>query len=1118
MFAQKRGAKRSSSGDTLQRRPNKQRKIAGASSKPSARDTQRGGPSSATNNKGKGKPNNKGKKSIYDVYEASDAEEEERRVLARRGGGGGSADRVMDLIDNFEFEGVEIDEEDDEELDEDEAFGESDEEKYGMFFDNKSSKKSKPQTSMELDLNEDDDAGEEDEEGDEDEDMDDDDEEYDSDEVMDLSDMLNDGKPSASSSKSTSSKSRGIDDVLLPRDADDDELEDIGEGSSDENEDDDDEEGDEEDEEVDLEVDDEGAEGGEESADLTSFITSLDGRKPASTAPKRKPKKETTEAFEESEYNLPARNTYTNTSTATKLELTDLMGAISGETSFGGLKKQLEGLEKAKKGKFGTASAPLPKRVQDRHEREAAYEQSKKEVTKWARIVKKNREAERLELPTTTAAIPAISSGGLASQFKASTDMEKEVQQILQEASLVDSKAREAEALELNRIDKEELIERRAELAKMRSLLFFQEKKQKKIAKIKSKAYRKIHKKDKGKEDLSLEELKALDPELARAEMEKLDAQRAMERISLKHKNTGKWAKQMLGKHIDTETRRAISDQLEQHEALKRKIRGIESDESESDLADEDEDEGPDTARENALKALGVLEREVEVAQGERPVKGVFAMKFMQRGLEAQMKESREEVRKAMEEMEDEEMGGSEGDSGNEEEEEEDAGAGKLVAQNSGRMVFGGAGGKKGVKPTTTAESEGSDDDEEMDQDTAFSARASGPIRIGASQPAKTVKVDSIFPVQQFELEEPTDNVFIGNANKRQLQPEASDVKPAKQTSKPTPITAKATSFDAPATEETFTIDKRPTRRARGQQDDEAEADNPWLQADDDSKPVKKSTKMVSDKNLGKTERAMEKLARERKSARKAELEEGVGNVQLSLGGIKELEQRIDDVNSEPALPTSKSAPKPAPKPVLRAESSDEDSDVEEAATSKMVHTTELKNLSRRELLQMAFANDDVAAEFEGEKEKAMELDKPKEEDLTLPGWGSWGGTGVQPKKRVVKAPKPGEGVEVEKRQDAKLKHVIINEKRMKKATKYMVPQLPHGFDTLEQYERTIRMPLGKEWNATSQHKEVVKPRVQTKIGHVITPLTLPGSNSGNKRKGAGEGGPKKGNPRPRKL
>ena len=66
----------------------------------------------------------------------------------------------------------------------------------------------------------------------------------------------------------------------------------------------------------------------------------------------------------------------------------------------------------------------------------------------------------------------------------------------------------------------------------MRSLLFFQEKKQKKIAKIKSKAYRKIHKKDKQKEDLSLEELKALDPELARAEMEKLDAQRAMVRLT----------------------------------------------------------------------------------------------------------------------------------------------------------------------------------------------------------------------------------------------------------------------------------------------------------------------------------------------------------------------------------------------------------------------------------------------------------------------------------------------------------------------------------------------------------------------------------------------------------
>ena len=351
----------------------------------------------------------------------------------------------------------------------------------------------------------------------------------------------------------------------------------------------------------------------------------------------------------------------------------------------------------------------------------------------------------------------------------------------------------------------------------------------------------------------------------------------------------------MLGKHVDTETRRAISEQLEQHEALKRKIRGIESDESESDLA-ESEDEDPETARANALKALGVLEQEVEEAEGNRPAKGVFAMKFMQRGLEQQMKESREQVRRAMEEMEDDERAevDSDNDGAGGKDEDQDAGAGKLVAQNSGRMVFGSTNAKKGVKPATLAESDGSDE-EEVHEDSTFRAQASGPIRVGVSKPTDTVKTDAIFPVQQFELEETTEGLFIGNANKRQLGSQGSDAKPIKRSSDPAPPAAKATVSDDSETEETFTIDKRPTQSARSRKVHNVEDENPWLQADDDSKPVKKSTRTVNDKNLGKTERAMEKLARERKNARRAELEESVGDVQLNLGGIKQLEQTVDD-------------------------------------------------------------------------------------------------------------------------------------------------------------------------------------------------------------------------------
>jgi U3 small nucleolar RNA-associated protein 14 len=47
---------------------------------------------------------------------------------------------------------------------------------------------------------------------------------------------------------------------------------------------------------------------------------------------------------------------------------------------------------------------------------------------------------------------------------------------------------------------------------------------------------------------------------------------------------------------------------------------------------------------------------------------------------------------------------------------------------------------------------------------------------------------------------------------------------------------------------------------------------------------------------------------------------------------------------------------------------------------------------------------------------------------------GNWSGPGVVAStKKFLIAPKPGSGVEIEKRKDAKLKTVIINEKRQKK-------------------------------------------------------------------------------------
>ena len=88
--------------------------------------------------------------------------------------------------------------------------------------------------------------------------------------------------------------------------------------------------------------------------------------------------------------------------------------------------------------------------------------------------------------------------------------------------------------------------------------------------------------------------------------------------------------------------------------------------------------------------------------------------------------------------------------------------------------------------------------------------------------------------------------------------------------------------------------------------------------------------------------------------------------------------------------------------------------------------------------IQQAFANDDVMEEFVKEKSEVENAAKPKDVDLSLPGWGSWAGVGIKPSEKKKKAftkkadPAPP-------RKDRNLSHVIINEEKSKLFSKNQV-------------------------------------------------------------------------------
>ncbi|KAF9507397.1 hypothetical protein BS47DRAFT_1398668 [Hydnum rufescens UP504] len=236
-------------------------------------------------------------------------------------------------------------------------------------------------------------------------------------------------------------------------------------------------------------------------------------------------------------------------------------------SSASGNNASLASLEKSAKLLSSTnnqpLSAPLHQRQQDRVDREAAYEATKEEVHKWAPTMKRIKEAEHLSFPLQAPAVLNTSSSELTSKLKPSTELESAVDWLLKASKLREEDIEKTEELQMSNLTIKEVTARRAELRQMRELMFRAEAKAKRISKIKSKTFQKIQKKAREKNALTLDQIGALDPEVADAERLKLETARAKERATLRHKNTSRWAKQMNARG------------LERGEQLHRKIQGL---------------------------------------------------------------------------------------------------------------------------------------------------------------------------------------------------------------------------------------------------------------------------------------------------------------------------------------------------------------------------------------------------------------------------------------------------------------------------------------------------------------------------------------------------------------
>lgn len=242
--------------------------------------------------------------------------------------------------------------------------------------------------------------------------------------------------------------------------------------------------------------------------------------------------------------------------------------------------------------------------------------------------------------------------------------------------------------LKMNQLSVEEIAQRRSELRRMRELMFRAEIKARRINKIKSKTYRRLRRKEKARLGERIDD----DGEVEEGRL-KSEIERAKERATLRHKNTGKWAKKMKGRDdLDEDTRKDLEDMLARGEKLRKRIQGVGSDESqeESDEDDGDEEldleEGIAKVKQDAFDELAKLDEQEEVGGDGKKGKSVFEMKFMKDAMARQAAATNKEVDDFIKEM-----GGSHADSGEDETanvQENDSSSGVIAMRAGGRVVY----------------------------------------------------------------------------------------------------------------------------------------------------------------------------------------------------------------------------------------------------------------------------------------------------------------------------------------------------------------------------------------------------------------------------------------------
>jgi len=618
-----------------------------------------------------------------------------------------------------------------------------------------------------------------------------------------------------------------------------------------------------------------------------------------------------------------------------------------------------------------------------------------------------------MKFPLNQKTVNTTTTNSIVSTFKPSNEFEKEMSEVLNKTN--EEKLKEDEELNMIELTPEEVRAKQIELARLRSLLFFQELKAKRKAKIKSKSYHKILRKEKMKrEEETIRELEQSDPEAAKEYRDKLEKERIIERMTLKHKNTSKWARQMKKKGLTkiTGVRRAIEQQLELNKQLEQKIRSMTEEDDDDDAAkeysfllDKDKkeqnnedpeeivDESEMTVKEK-MKRNAMIKLKALDSLSENATKGLLSLSFIAKDRARQ----REQLTKFLNRIDDYDDNGDLID-GNDDDDGSDSENGDDIQSDVDDDLV-----KKNKKK-----------EKEKKKDKAEKELADALKRSIESIPGRRI-FNNVKP------------------NSENSVPQDSNSKHAQ--TRYNMITSSLSSRIQQA------LNKKKAEQKQGNYFQEFQfntdaKDNNEQEKTKNNEKAKETKKEITPNKKEKPKKAVQKESVESKSNQWLESDKN------EIIGEEEENVMIADVDEDSVN---------VDVPMLLGQGS----------------------VSQKALLAQAFAQDDVVESWDNSKKELAQEDANIEagefSSSVLPGWGAWTGEGTRMSKSTLNKIKREKAAHEQKiedalkaRKDARMKNVIINQKVDKKANAYTLSEVPRGFSK-EQYNSSLNMPLGREW------------------------------------------------------